>query len=45
MIKPKRKHRVTGHIREIKSDEVTRGKIYNWFKLYKMSKFGLIITK
>ena len=26
MIKPMRKHRVTGHIREIKSDENTQGK-------------------
>ena len=26
MIKPMRKYRVTGHIREIKSDEITRGK-------------------
>ena len=26
MIKPMRKYRITGHIREIKSDEITRGK-------------------
>ena len=26
MIKPMRKYRVPGHIREIKSDEITRGK-------------------
>ena len=26
MIKPMKKYRVTGHIREIKSDEITRGK-------------------
>ena len=26
MIKPKRKYRVTGHIRELKSDEITWGK-------------------
>ena len=26
MIKPMRKYRVTGHIRAIKSDEITRGK-------------------
>ena len=26
MIKPMRKYRVTGQIREIKSDEITRGK-------------------
>ena len=26
MIKPMRKYRVTGHIREIESDEITRGK-------------------
>ena len=26
MIKPMRKYRVTGYIREIKSDEITRGK-------------------
>ena len=26
MIKPMRKYRVPGHVREIKSDEITRGK-------------------
>ena len=26
MIKPMRKYRVTGHIREIKGDEITQGK-------------------
>ena len=45
-MKPMRKYRVPGHIREIKSDEITRGKNVKPVKTFKkMSKFGLITNK